>query len=618
MLVLTVSRAGEHVAEFRAAGEKPVTLGGSDACTLVLADASVAREHAALAFDGEAWVLTNLAGEGLAVNSEPVTQRAVRDGDILSLGAFRLVVSVQPDAAPEAAAPRADTPEAGAVPAPEAVAQDKTVFRPRPTFAGAGPNALEIEEGPGQGLVHRFGESLRIGRAATCDLVLQDPAVSREHGLLERAAQGWQATSLNERNPLTLNGQAIRTAPVTSGDLLGAGATRLRLLLGEAPAKDAGQAKAKAMANPSIKTPGNIPGNATGARFPRPDLSALLRNRKVLLWGGGGVFGLLVLLFLFSGSDKTTGDVVLQEVRQKERAMSDSEQTRRVANLLTQGQKLADQGDLDQALARFQSVLESQPGNEQAQSAVKDLRARLDARDAQAREKEQQAAALHQKIVGLITEGDRQLAQGKYAEAAATAAKALEIAPGDKEAEDLLEKSTKAAETARRQAEDKARQQTEARARLRDMYAKADENARAGNNYQAMKLYRDASAEDPDQARAADAKAKAARLQDALVKQVMPDYNQGLKFYAQKKYHEALACWLRVLEVYPEAKETNAKVAELRPVMEADAKRLYEEGLVYEGLGNRAEARRRWQEVLEIMPFQDNVYRQKAEAKLGK
>lgn len=613
MLVLTVSRGGVHVTEFRAAGEKPVTLGGSDACTLVLDDASVAREHAALAFDGEAWVLTNLAGEGLAVNSEPVTQRAVRDGDILSLGAFRLVVSIQPDAAP-----RAEAPDAGAVAAsaPEAVAQDKTVFRPRPTFAGEGPNALEIEEGPGQGLVHRFGESLRIGRAATCDLVLQDPAVSREHGLLERAAQGWQATSLNERNPLTLNGQAIRTAPVKSGDLLGAGAARLRLLLGEAPPKDAGQAKAsaKAAAKPSVKAPAKAP----GARFPRPDLTGLLRNRKVLLWGGGGVFGLLVLVFLFSGSEKTTGDAVLQEVRQKERAMSDSEQTRRVANLLTQGQKLADQGDLDQALARFQSVLESQPGNEQAQSAVKDLRARLDARDAQAREKEQQAAALHQKIVGLITEGDRQLAQGKYAEAAATAAKALETAPGDKEAADLLEKATRAAETARRQAEDKARQQTEARARLRDMYAKADENARAGNSYLAMKYYRDASAEDPDQARAADAKAKAAKLQDALVKQVMPDYNQGLKFYAQKKYQEALKCWLRVLEVYPEAKETNAKVAELRPVMEADAKRLYEEGLVYEGLGNRTEARRRWQEVLEIMPFQDNVYRQKAEAKLGK
>jgi len=149
------------------------------------------------------------------------------------------------------------------------------------------------------------------------------------------------------------------------------------------------------------------------------------------------------------------------------------------------------------------------------------------------------------------------------------------------------------------------------------MYAKADEYARAGKNYQAMKLYRDASAEDADQARAADAKAKVARLQDALVKQIMPDYNQGLKFHAQKKYHEALVCWLRVLDIYPEAKETNARVAELKPVMEADAKRLYEEGLVYEGLGNRTEARKRWQEVLEIMPFEDNVSRQKAKAKLG-
>jgi tetratricopeptide (TPR) repeat protein len=117
--------------------------------------------------------------------------------------------------------------------------------------------------------------------------------------------------------------------------------------------------------------------------------------------------------------------------------------------------------------------------------------------------------------------------------------------------------------------------------------------------------------------RAGEAKAKAARLQDTLVKQVMPDYNQGLKYYSQKKYHEALKCWLNVLAVYPEAKETNAKVAELRPTMEAEAKRLYEEGLVYEGLGNRQEAMKRWEAVLEIMPFEDNPYRLKALAKRG-
>ncbi|MBI4803706.1 MAG: FHA domain-containing protein [Desulfovibrio sp.] len=604
MLILTVSRAGEHFTELKASGDAPVTLGSSNANTLPLPDDALAREHCVLSMAGAQWVLTDLAGGGVFVNSSPVTQRTMEDGDIIGLGPFKLVVSIKPDetqARPLSQDPVQSSGQA-AVPAQKGEsipaaqpdsdtgpAQDKTVFRPRPTFEGQGANALEVFEGPRQGLIHRFGDTLHIGRASDCDLVLDDPSISRQHGLVSRSKKGWEAKSLHDRNPLTLNGQAIRTAPVKTGDILGVGPARLRLVLSAEAA-------------------------APKRRF---EIPPVLQNRKVLLGIGAGVFLVLVLGLFLSGPEKKPGDSVLQEARQKERAMDEAEISRKVSTLMVQGQKLVDQGEWDQAVARFQAVLDIQPGNAEATRSVADLRGKIAEREAKARERERQTAELHKKVVGMIVEGDRLLSQGKFDEAAAAVGKALKVSPDDKEAQDLLAKITQASEASRRAAEEKSRKQAESRARLRDVYAKADEYARIGQLYQAMKLYREASAEDTDQARAADAKAKAARLQDTLVKQVMPDYNQGLKYYSQKKYHEALKCWLNVLAVYPEAKETNAKVAELRPTMEAEAKRLYEEGLVYEGLGNRQEAMKRWEAVLEIMPFEDNPYRLKALAKRG-
>jgi tetratricopeptide (TPR) repeat protein len=130
-------------------------------------------------------------------------------------------------------------------------------------------------------------------------------------------------------------------------------------------------------------------------------------------------------------------------------------------------------------------------------------------------------------------------------------------------------------------------------------------------------IYRRLADTETDPARAEAARKKAAEIQDALVKRIMPDFNQGQKLYSQKKYGEAFKIWVKVLEIYPEAKETSAKVAELTPMLEAEAKRLYEEGLVYQGLGNLETAKARWRDVLTTMPLPENDYYRRAAEKLG-
>ncbi|MCD7946103.1 MAG: FtsW/RodA/SpoVE family cell cycle protein [Clostridiales bacterium] len=68
-----------------------------------------------------------------------------------------------------------------------------------------------------------------IGRARSCDVVLSDPAVSRNHAALTRDAHGqWSLFPLKSKNGVYLNGAPLENAaPIQAGDVIGLGATQL-------------------------------------------------------------------------------------------------------------------------------------------------------------------------------------------------------------------------------------------------------------------------------------------------------------------------------------------------------------------------------------------------------
>jgi tetratricopeptide (TPR) repeat protein len=574
MLELSVSRGGEPLPGVKFAGCGPCVIGGAPGLDLTLPGGGVLAEHCRIERGASGWTVAAAPGARMAVNGQDTPLAPLRNGDVIAIGEYLLTASLAHD------------PPARRDAAPS----DRTEFRPRPVFAGEGPNAAEVFEGPGQGTIMRFGARLSIGRSPGSDLVLADPSVSREHALIERSGQGYAVKALNDRNPVLQNGAPVKSAALKSGDVLTLGACKLRIaIMQSAPSFD---------------------------HFAR--LTALTQNRKLMTGAGCALFALLLALFLFSGSGPGKDEELLNKTRQKEQAQFEAEAGRKTAALLAQAAQAMERGEFAQALARYQSVLEAAPGNAEALAGVGQARARQEERESAQREQDRMTAQKRERVTAFIQEADRHLAKGKFEDAAKAADKALKENPGDQEALSLLARVNAEAESARRQADDKTQSEKLRRERLRDLYAKADAHARAGELFPALRAYREASEEDADQARAADARAKIARLQDALVKQIMPDYNQGLRLYSQKKYAEAMASWQKVLAVYPEARETRARVAELKPVLEKEAKRLYEEGLVFEGLGNRDEARERFKAVLDVMPFEDNSYRQKALAKLGR
>ena len=71
------------------------------------------------------------------------------------------------------------------------------------------------------------GDSFVIGRSRECDLVIDDPNVSRKHAELQREGGGWSIRDLGSTNGIKLNGRRSDGGPLSPGDEITLGLSRL-------------------------------------------------------------------------------------------------------------------------------------------------------------------------------------------------------------------------------------------------------------------------------------------------------------------------------------------------------------------------------------------------------
>ena len=68
---------------------------------------------------------------------------------------------------------------------------------------------------------HPLAAPVMIGRSPECDIVLDDPRVSRRHCRVSRDLRGlWVLEDLSARNRTRVNGTAVNRAELHEGDLL--------------------------------------------------------------------------------------------------------------------------------------------------------------------------------------------------------------------------------------------------------------------------------------------------------------------------------------------------------------------------------------------------------------
>jgi len=96
----------------------------------------------------------------------------------------------------------------------------------RPLSVGAGDSVRALLVGDGKRTV-LSGDTAVLGRSRECDVVIDDPNVSRRHAEVRRAGEGWVVADLGSTNGVKLNGRRVDEASLSEGDEITLGLAKL-------------------------------------------------------------------------------------------------------------------------------------------------------------------------------------------------------------------------------------------------------------------------------------------------------------------------------------------------------------------------------------------------------
>ena len=71
------------------------------------------------------------------------------------------------------------------------------------------------------------GPAIVLGRSRQCDVVINDPNVSRRHAEVRREADGYVVVDLESTNGILVNGRGVKRVALADGDRLQLGTTSL-------------------------------------------------------------------------------------------------------------------------------------------------------------------------------------------------------------------------------------------------------------------------------------------------------------------------------------------------------------------------------------------------------
>jgi hypothetical protein len=71
------------------------------------------------------------------------------------------------------------------------------------------------------------GDAVVLGRSRECDLVIDDPNVSRRHAEVRRDGDGWVVSDLGSTNGVKVNGRRVEQAALAEGDEITLGLAKL-------------------------------------------------------------------------------------------------------------------------------------------------------------------------------------------------------------------------------------------------------------------------------------------------------------------------------------------------------------------------------------------------------
>ena len=198
-----------------------ITLGRSVGADVRLPHATVSEQHAVVRLESEGYVLVD--GEstnGTRVNGDKVVpgrKKKLHDGDRIDIGVYSILF--------EGARPSVET-----ITAERTAELARRLFRASQRGSQVGGARLVMLGGAQVGKSIAVPEppaKLVLGRAETCQIVLNDPDVSREHAEVSRDLDGVTVKNLGSKNGVIVQGHNVQQRRLRDGDEIVLGKSRL-------------------------------------------------------------------------------------------------------------------------------------------------------------------------------------------------------------------------------------------------------------------------------------------------------------------------------------------------------------------------------------------------------
>lgn len=223
-----------------------VTIGRLDGNTIRLTERNVSRHHARIFRDDGRYFIEDLSRYGTKKNGQKLSETTVfGEGDVIVIGAYRLELAQDAAAALDDGAtlplepPRSGTADlhqvSGAAPVPDPGGETIPLHVPRSERA-RGRLVCMTEPFVGSEFVFT-AESLVIGTAADCDLIIEHRSIAPHHARFDMAGEGYTIHPIDAGYPVALDGRYNPQTAMRSGAELLLGELKFRYAL---PGEDVG------------------------------------------------------------------------------------------------------------------------------------------------------------------------------------------------------------------------------------------------------------------------------------------------------------------------------------------------------------------------------------------
>ena len=185
--------------------------------------------------------------------------------------------------------------------------------RPRAQMTSTGARAhLECRRGPEKGETFRVAPGVTlIGRDDSCDVVLSETAISRQHCRIDRRGDVWVLTNLSS-NGTRIKKQAIDEHVLSDGDEIRIGVkTRLEFVVEEVAKFVTGRPQFRARGLPQDEEDEDDATDKTEEEETQP---SLFKRRKGLFIGLGVYLGVMLVIAAILGTRGCGGPTVGREI----------------------------------------------------------------------------------------------------------------------------------------------------------------------------------------------------------------------------------------------------------------------------------------------------------------